>query len=63
MESKDHAAHDYSEITVEVSSFYERLCFARHNGDADTELEAEDKMNRSLEELSDVLKAMGRLAI
>lgn len=63
MEARDHAAHDYGEITVEVSSFYERLCFARDNGDPDAELEAERKMNASLDELSDTIKALGRTAL
>lgn len=63
MGPEQHAGHDYAEITVEVSSFYEQLSFARHNGDADAELEAERKMNESLDELNDVLKALGRTAL
>lgn len=63
MDGKEHAAHDYGELTVEVSSFYERLCFARENGDPDAELEAERKMNDSLDELSDTIKALGRTAL
>lgn len=60
---EQHIQGDYTELTVEVSSFYERLCFARHNGDPDSELEAERKMNGSLDELSDVIRAIGRTAI
>lgn len=59
---EEHSQTDYQELTVEVSSFYERLCFARHNADPDTELEAETKMNASLDELGDVLRALGRTA-
>lgn len=58
-----HIQGDYTELTVEVSSFYERLCFARDNADPDAELEAERKMNGSLDELSDVIRAMGRTAL
>lgn len=53
---------DYAELTTEVSSFYERLEFARHNADPDAELEAERKMNASLDELGDVIRALGRIA-
>lgn len=60
---EEHSAHDYQGLTVEVSSFYERLCFARDNADPDAELEAEGKMNASLDELSDTIKALGRTAL
>lgn len=63
MEGKHHAAHDYQELTVEVSDFYDRLQFARDNCDPDAELEAETKMNASLDELSDTIKALGRTAL
>lgn len=58
-----HIQRDYDELTVEVSSFYERLCFARSNSDPDAELEAERKMNESLGELGDVIRALGRTAL
>ena len=62
MRPEEHATHDYAEITHEVSTFHDQLIHARSTGDADTELEAERKMNASLDELSDVLRALGRTA-
>lgn len=60
---EQHTQSDYLELTTEVSAFYDRLQFARHNDDPNAELEAERKMNASLEELGDVLRAMGRTAL
>lgn len=60
---QEHQQTDYTELTVEVSAFYERLCFARHNEDPAVELETETKMNASLEELGDLIRAMGRTAL
>lgn len=60
---EQHQQSDYSELTVEVSSFYDRLQFARHCEDTTAEQEAETKMNGSLEELGDVIRAIGRTAV
>lgn len=63
MTPEQHQQTDYAELTVEVSAFYEQLCFARHCADPSSELEAERKMNSSLEELGDVIRSIGRTAL
>lgn len=60
---EQHQHHDYQELTLEVSTFYDQLQFARHCGDPDAELEAEAKLNASLDELGDTIRAIGRTAL
>lgn len=60
---EQHQYSDYADITLEVSTYYDRMQFARHCEDPDTETEAEAKMNAGLEELGDVIRAMGRTAL
>lgn len=61
--AEQHQQQDYSELSVEVSSFYERLQYARSVADMPGELENERKMNSSLEELGDVIRALGHVSL
>lgn len=62
MGPEQHAQHDYADVTHEISTFHEQLLHARSSGNPDAELEAERKMNESLDELNDVMRALGRTA-
>lgn len=53
----------YVDLTTEVSSQYERLVHARGNDDPITVFRAERDMNSSLEQLGDVIRALGHVSL